>query len=154
MKNVQVVMTIFCSFFSSERSSQDQGLKNHLSNQKCSISGQPWISIWWNLRVAAWSCWTSCGSKPAGQLSHPTKESATHSYCLTIRVAGVEDYIVRGQSIVWRLPKYWPPPLTARRVCPPPPPLGGGGRTQSMGGEGVGGKNHLQKTPRLKAQTF
>jgi hypothetical protein len=31
--------------FSSEKSSPDQELKNHLSNLKCSISGQPNISI-------------------------------------------------------------------------------------------------------------
>ncbi len=36
-----------------------------------------------------------------------------------------EIITLRGQSYVSRLPKYWPPPLSARRVCPSP------------GGEGV-----------------
>ncbi len=40
------------------------------------------------------------------------------------------------QSSVWRLPNYWPPPLSTQRVCPPPAPKAGG--TNSPGGEGVG----------------
>ncbi len=37
-------------------------------------------------------------------------------YCIPKR-----DYTVRGQSNVWRLPKFWTHPLTARLVCTPPP---------------------------------
>jgi hypothetical protein len=44
----------------------------------------------------------------------------------------VEGSTVRGQSKVWRLPKYLTPhPLTAWRVCTPPPAFGaGGGQTR------------------------
>jgi len=36
-----------------------------------------------------------------------------------IRSMRREVITARGQSYVWRLPKYWPPtPLSARRVCP------------------------------------
>ncbi len=52
-------------------------------------------------------------------------------------------YICRGQSCVWRLPKYWSPtPFSTQRVCLPPAPKGGG--TQSPGGEGGGGVNILE----------
>ncbi len=48
----------------------------------------------------------------------------------------LRDYTVRGQSNVWRLPKYWPPhPLTARRVCTPRT----GGHTRWVE-RGVGGQ--------------
>jgi hypothetical protein len=41
-------------------------------------------------------------------------------------------YCIRGQSYVWRLPKYWPSnPLTDWRVCTPR--LWCGGRTHSLG---------------------
>ncbi len=42
----------------------------------------------------------------------------------------LRDYTVRGQSNVWRLPKYWP--LTARRVCTPPPLVQGEDKTHSL----------------------
>ncbi len=46
-------------------------------------------------------------------------------------------YTVRGQSNVWRLPKYWP--LTAPLgECVPSHRLWCGGRTHSLGGEEVG----------------
>ncbi len=60
------------------------------------------------------------------------------------------EIIVRGQSNVWRLPKYWPPiPLTARRVCTPPPPPApafgaGGGHTRWV--EEGGGRSKFWKT--------
>jgi hypothetical protein len=49
-----------------------------------------------------------------------------------------EIITVRGQSYVWRLPKYWPPTLlSARRVGTPC--LCCGRKTHSPGGEGGGG---------------
>jgi hypothetical protein len=41
----------------------------------------------------------------------------------------VGDYTVRGQSNVWRLPKYWPHPLTARQSVFPPAVGAGEGNT-------------------------
>ncbi len=56
-------------------------------------------------------------------------------------------YILREQSCVWRLPKYWPPtPLSNQRVCPSPAPKAGG--THSPGGEGRGG-SIFWKTPAI-----
>ncbi len=138
----------FAVFFSSKRSSQDQGLKNHLFNLNVPFPVSPG-SIWWNLRVAAWSCWTSCGSRPAGQLSQPTKESTTP--ILIVSQSGLRayrDYTVRGLSNVWRLRKYWSPVPPGECVPPPPPPPpgfgAGGGRTRWVE---RGGGSIVRKTP-------
>jgi hypothetical protein len=74
-------------FFSSERSGQEQELKNHLYNLKCSISGQPWISI--DRYLMEFTC---CSLKLLDQLRQQTSRTAVtaneginhpHSYCLT-----------------------------------------------------------------------
>ncbi len=55
-------------------------------------------------------------------------------------------YILRVQSCVWRLPKYWPfTPFSPYRVCPPPAPKAGG--THSPGGEGDGGSIFGRRQP-------
>ncbi len=51
--------------------------------------------------------------------------------------------IIRGQSNVWRLPKYWPP-------TPSPP----GGRTHSLGREGVGGQYFGRRQTQLFFSTY
>ncbi len=54
------------------------------------------------------------------------------------------DYTVRGQSDVWRLPKYWP--STGPLICTPR--LWCGGRTHSLGGEGDGGRVNILEDAR------
>ncbi len=63
-----------------------------------------------------------------------------HSRRATLHTVRRREIVtVRGQSYVFRLPKYWPPtPLSARWVCTPR--LCSGRTTHSPGGEGVGGQ--------------
>jgi hypothetical protein len=59
------------------------------------------------------------------------------SSLLVFNIVNRREIILRGQSYISRLPKYWPPiPLSARRVCPPPATKAVG--THSPGGEGDG----------------
>ncbi len=51
---------------------------------------------------------------------------------------------MRGQSSVWRLPKYWPPTPLPPGECVPPS-LWCRGRTHSLGGEGVGGQHFRRR---------
>ncbi len=53
-------------------------------------------------------------------------------------------YTLRGQSNVWRLPKYWPPAPSTPSECVTPR-LWCGERTNSLGGKGWG--SLVRKTP-------
>ncbi len=63
------------------------------------------------------------------------------------------EIIVRGQSYLSRLPKYWPPiPLSARRVCPPPA-IKAGGHTRRAE-RGMGGQYVFWKTREIGLPSY
>jgi len=97
-------------------------------------------------RQRGWRNVRSCGT--CSRIDSRKPRAPPRSVPAFLRASSLDtlrDYTLRGQSNVWRLPKYWTPTPSPPGECVPSR-FWCGGRTHSLGGEG-GGVSIFWKTP-------